>query len=53
MSSGSEQVLGPAGDLAAAIDVGSDKPVARLGTIRLRTTSVIAQARGPPAGGSP
>jgi hypothetical protein len=53
MASSSEQVLGPAGDLAAAIELGPEKTVERLGTIRLRERTVVAQARGPPNGGSP
>jgi hypothetical protein len=52
MSSASEQVLGPAGELAGGIEIGPDLAVARVGTIRLRQTSVVAQARGPPAGGA-
>ena len=53
MSSSSEQVLGPSGELAAGIELGSDRPVQRVGTIRLRQTTVVARARGPPAGGAP
>jgi hypothetical protein len=53
MASSSEQVLGPVGDLAASIELGPDKPVERVGTIRLRERTVVAQARGPPSGGSP
>lgn len=53
MAASSEQALGPAGDLATAIELGPDKTVERLGTIRLRETTIVAQARGPPSGGSP
>ena len=53
MASSSEQVLGPAGELASGIELGPDKPVQRVGTIRLRERTVVAQARGPPSGGSP
>jgi hypothetical protein len=53
LSKDSERALGPAGELAAAIEIGPGQTVERLGTIRLRTTTVVAQARGPPVGGSP
>jgi hypothetical protein len=53
MSAGSEQVLGPAGDLATEIELGPQQTVERLGTIRLQQATVIARARGPPSGGSP
>ncbi len=53
MSSSSEQVLGPAGELASQIEIGPERTVQRVGTIRLRQTTVVAQARGPPSGGSP
>jgi hypothetical protein len=53
MAASSEQVLGPAGDLATAIELGPEKTVERVGTIRLRERTVVAQARGPPSGGSP
>jgi hypothetical protein len=53
MASSSEQVLGPAGELATGIELGPDKTVERLGTIRLQERTVVAQARGPPSGGSP
>jgi hypothetical protein len=53
MSASSEQALGPAGDLATAIELGPEKTVERLGTIRLRERTIVAQARGPPSGGSP
>lgn len=53
MSSSSEMVLGRMGELASDIEVGPEKPVERVGTVRLRQTTVVAQARGPPAGGSP
>jgi hypothetical protein len=52
MTTTSEQVLGPAGPLAPEIELGQHQAVARVGTIRLRPTSVVAQARGPPSGGS-
>ncbi len=53
LSPSSELVLGRMGELAAGIELGPEATVARLGTIRLRQTTVVAQARGPPAGGSP
>jgi hypothetical protein len=53
VSSSSEQVLGAMGELATEIAIGAEKTVGRLGTIRLRPRTVVAQARGPPAGGSP
>jgi hypothetical protein len=53
VSASSEMVLGRMGELAAGIELGPDRTVERLGTIRLRQTTVVAQARGPPAGGSP
>ncbi len=53
MSSTSEQVLGPAGELAGGIEVGPQQTVDRVGTIRLQQQTVVAQARGPPIGGSP
>ena len=53
LSKDSERALGPAGELAASIEIGPGKTVERLGTIRLRNTTVVAQARGPPAAGSP
>jgi len=40
------------GELASDIALGSDQPVERLGTIRLLPTTIVAQARGPPAGGA-
>ena len=52
LSSSSEQVLGAMGELASDIALGSDQPVERLGTIRLLPTTIVAQARGPPAGGA-
>lgn len=53
MSSSSELALGRMGELASGIELGPEKPVQRLGTIRLRQTTVVARARGPPAGRSP
>ena len=53
MAPDSELALGRMGELAAGIELGPNKTVERLGTIRLRQTTVVAQARGPPAGGSP
>jgi len=53
MSSSSELALGPMGELASGIELNPDKPVGRVGTVRLRPTTVVARARGPPAGGSP
>ena len=49
----SERALGRAVDLASSIEIGPDDTVERLGTIRLRNSTVVAQARGPPTGGSP
>lgn len=42
------QALGLSGDLATGIDVGPAETVARLGTIRLRAATTVAQARAPP-----
>jgi hypothetical protein len=53
MGADSERVLGAIGELATDIEIGPQDTVERLGTIRLRQTTVVAQARGPPAGGSP
>jgi len=53
LSKDSEQALGQAGDLAALIEVGPAKTLERLEPIRLRPRTVVAQARGPPSGGSP
>jgi hypothetical protein len=53
LAKSSELALGAVGELASAIELGPDKAVARVGTIRLRRAGVVAQARGPPAGGSP
>ncbi|HEY6817026.1 MAG TPA: carboxypeptidase-like regulatory domain-containing protein [Croceibacterium sp.] len=53
LSKDSELALGPAGELAAGIELGPDRTIERLGTIRLRERTVVAQARGPPSGGSP
>ena len=53
MSSTSELVLGPAGELATDIELGPQHTVQRVGQIRLRQASSIARARGPPAGGAP
>jgi hypothetical protein len=53
MSSSSEQALGPAGELAAGLELGPEHTVQRVGTIRLPERTVVAQARGPPSGGSP
>jgi hypothetical protein len=52
----SEHALGLAlaGDAGQAIVVSSQQTVDRLGTLRLHAaTGLIAQARGPPVGGSP
>ncbi|HEU4651847.1 MAG TPA: hypothetical protein VFS49_10575 [Croceibacterium sp.] len=53
VSAKSEQVLGAMGDLASGIEIGPQKTVERLGTIRLKQATVVAQARGPPARGPP
>ena len=53
LAKSSELALGTAGELAAGIEVGANKTVARVGTVRLRRAGVVAQARGPPAGGAP
>lgn len=53
LSSDSERALGQVGQLASAIEIGPSHVVERLGTIRLRNATVVAQARAPPAGGSP
>ena len=45
--------LGVAPDLASVVELGPDKTVERLGTIRLRAATTVAQARGPPVGQSP
>jgi hypothetical protein len=48
-----QAALGVAPDLAAQVELGPDKTVARLGTIRLRVATTIAQATGAPPGPSP
>jgi hypothetical protein len=53
LSPDNQAALGASPELAGAIEVGADKPVARVGTVRLRAATTIAQARGPPTGSSP
>ena len=53
LSDGSRAVLGVAPDLATEVELGPDKTLHRLGTIRLHSATTIAQARGPPVGSSP
>jgi hypothetical protein len=53
LSKDTERALGPAGELATGIEIGPRNTVGRVGTIRLRQGSVVALARGPPAGGAP
>ena len=48
-----QAALGVAPELAPVVELGPDKTVERLGTIRLRAATTIAQARGPPAGSLP
>ena len=48
-----QAALGVAPELAPVVELGPDKTVARLGTIRLRAATTIAQARGPPPGSLP
>jgi hypothetical protein len=49
----SQAALGVAPDLAAGVEVNAEKTVARVGTIRLRAATTIAQATGPPEDPSP
>jgi hypothetical protein len=53
LSKESREALGSIGELASIIEIGASHTVERLGTIRLRNATVVAQARAPPAGGSP
>ena len=53
LAADTQAALGVAPDLAAVVELGPDKTVERLGTIRLRSATTIAQARGPPDGQSP
>jgi len=55
LAASSEQVLGLtlANDMSLDVEIGPSSPTGRLGTLRLRPALTIAQARGPPAGGSP
>jgi len=48
LSEDSSAVLGVVPDLATSIELGPEMTVGRLGTIRLRPATVVAQARGPP-----
>jgi len=48
-----QSALGVAPDLATEVELGPDKTVARLGTIRLRSATTIAQAPVAPEGSSP
>jgi hypothetical protein len=55
LAASSEQALGLAlaNDAAPEVEIGPPEPTARLGTLRLRPALTIAQARRPPAGGTP
>jgi len=53
LSDGSRAVLGVAPDLATQVELGPEKTLQRLGTIRLHSATTIAQARGPPTAQSP
>ena len=44
----SQAALGVAPDLASGVEVNAEKAVERVGTIRLRAATTIAQATGPP-----
>jgi hypothetical protein len=46
-------VLGTNAELAGEVAIGPDRPLARLGPVRLRQATTLAQGQGPPAGGSP
>jgi hypothetical protein len=48
-----QSALGMAPDLASVVELGPEKTVERLGTIKLHTATTVAQARGPPVGSSP
>jgi len=48
-----QAALGAAPELAPLVELGRDKTLERLGTIRLREATTIAQARAPPQGSSP
>ena len=50
---GTQAALGAAPELAPLVELGPHKTVERLGTIRLRAATTIAQATGPPQGSSP
>ena len=49
----SQAALGVAQDLASGIVLGPEDTVARLGIVRLRAATTIAQARAPPGGPAP
>ena len=53
LAADTQVALGVAPGLASVVELGPEKTVERLGTIRLRSATVVAQARGPPAGSSP
>jgi hypothetical protein len=40
-------------DLASVVELGPEKTVERLGTIKLHAATTVAQARAPPVGSSP
>jgi hypothetical protein len=40
-------------ELSASVELGPARPIERLGTIRLRAASTLAQARAPPISGDP
>ena len=48
LSPEAQAALGVAPDLATQVELGPDKTVERLGTIRLRAATTIAQTTGPP-----
>jgi len=50
LSPEAQAALGAAPDLATQVELGPEKTVERLGTIRLRAAITIAQATGPPVG---
>lgn len=53
LAESSAEALGLPRDLAASIELGPARTIERLGTIRLRAASTLAQARAPPASAEP
>jgi hypothetical protein len=53
LSPEAQAALGVAPDLATQVELGPEKTVERLGTIRLRAATTIAQVRGPPEAQAP